>query len=141
MNAPCTWLWCGRLDRLAEVHDLIRRCRFADGEGGCPGNNDGGGTSSWYVWSCLGLYPLSGTPYCLLVSPTVESAEIPFGTGRLSIAVTRESAKSIHPVGFTFNGRSFKEPWLPLKDLTKGGLLEFRLADRPQGKSPVPDWL
>lgn len=141
MDAPLCWFWIGRSDRVAEVHDLVRRCRFADGEGGLPGNNDGGGTSSWYVWSCLGLRPFAGTPYVFLVSPTVVRADIPFGAGRLSIAVERENAKSIYPADYVFNGRELREPWLPVADLVKGGRLVFRLADKPAGKSFVPDWL
>ena len=37
METPYCWLWVGRSDRMAEVIDLIRRCRFTTGEGGCPG--------------------------------------------------------------------------------------------------------
>ena len=141
METPYCWLWVGRSDRMAEVIDLIRRCRFTTGEGGCPGNNDTGALSSWYVWCCLGIYPLTGTRYCLLGSPSVTHAELDLSGGTLKIAVEREGAKSIYPVGYEFNGRKFAEPWLTLSEVESGGELTFRLADRPAGDSPVPDWL
>ena len=141
METPYCWLWAGRSDRLAEVSDLIRRCRFTTGEGGCPGNNDTGALSSWYVWCCLGIYPLTGTPYYLLGSPSVERAEIDLPGGTLKIAVERESAASIYPAGYEFNGKTFSEPWLKLSELEAGGTLKFRLTDRPNGSSPIPDWL
>lgn len=142
MEAPFAYLWCGRPDRMAEVVDLVRLCRFADGEGGLPGNNDSGGTSAWYVWSCLGIHPLPGTPYYLLGSPAIESAEIDFADGTLKIVVERESAKSIYPAGFRFNGRDFREAWLPVRELEKDGKLVFRLKDKPPSASfPVPNWL
>lgn len=141
METPFTYIWCGRPDRTAAVIDLVRRYRFADGQGGCPGNNDSGATSSWYVWSCLGLYPLSGTPYYLIGSPSVESAEIDFPGGVLKIETERESKESIYPVDYAFNGKRFREPWIPVVELEKGGRLLIRLSDKPAPAAPVPKWL
>lgn len=141
METPYAYIWCGRPDRTAEVVDLVRRCRFTTGEGGCPGNNDSGGTSSWYVWACLGIYPYAGTPYYLIGTPSVESAEVDFLRGTLKIKVVRESAGSIYPVGYSFDGRSFAEPWIKVSELEKGGELRIRLADRPlSGRAPLPAW-
>lgn len=142
MDTPYAYIWCGRPDRTAEVVDLIRRCRFRNGEGGCPGNNDSGGTSSWYVWNSLGIYPLTGTPYYLLGTPSVDSATFRFSRGILKIAVERESAESVYPVGYVFNGEAFRNPWIEVGKLEVGGTLLFRLADRPaSGTAPVPGWL
>ncbi len=142
MDAPYAYLWCGRADRTAEVVDAVRRYRFADGEGGCPGNNDSGATGSWYVWNCLGLYPLTGTPYYLLATPSVDSATWQFARGRLTIGVKRESAASIYPVAWRFNGRSLAGPWIRVTELEQGGRLEFELRDRPPAAaSAVPAWL
>ena len=141
METPYCYLWTGRSDRLAEVCDLIRRCRFCEGDGGCPGNNDSGGLSSWYVWCVLGIYPYTGTAYYLLGSPSVERAEIDLSQGILKIEVERESKSSIYPSEYEFNGISFKEPWISLKELEQGGTLKFKLTDHPVGKSPIPDWL
>ena len=142
MDTPYAYIWCGRPDRTAEVLDAVRRYRFAEGEGGCPGNNDSGSTSSWYVWSCLGLYPLTGTPYYLLGSPSVDSAELQFNGGRLKIRVERESSASIYPQWYKFNGKKFRSPWLKVEDVEAGGTLVFRLADSPAPEAaPVPEWL
>ena len=141
MDAPFSYIWCGRPDRTAAVVDLVRRCRFTDGPGGCPGNNDSGATGSWYVWSCLGLYPVAGTPYYLIVSPSADRAEIDFARGTLTIRAERESPRSIYPVGFDFNGRSFREPWIRVRELESGGTLTIRLADRPAPSAPIPTWL
>lgn len=141
METPYCYLWAGRSDRLAEVCDLVRRCRFCEGEGGCPGNNDSGGLSSWYVWCVLGIYPFTGSRYYLLGTPSVERAEIDLPNGTLKIEVERESEKSIYPAAYEFNGMEFSEPWLPLDCLERGGTLKFYLSDQPSGASPIPDWL
>jgi len=140
MDTPYTYLWCGRPDRMAEVVDAVRRFRYTDGEGGCPGNNDAGATSSWYVWNCLGIYPMTGTPYYMLGTPSVDEAEIDFAGGTLRIEVFRESPSSIYPVGYEFNGSAFSEPWFKVSDLEKGGTLVFHLSDSPV-HAPAPDWL
>lgn len=142
MNTPLAWFWAGRADRVCEVHDLIRRCRFSDGPGALPGNNDGGGTSAWYVWSCLGLYPLSGAPYLFLVSPTVDRASLTFADGgTLTVEVVRKGPKAIYPSEITFNGKRLEAPWLTVSALQKGGKLVFKMSEKPSGRSPVPEWL
>ena len=140
METPYCYLWAGRRDRLAEVCDLVRRCRFCEGDGGCPGNNDSGGLSSWYVWCVLGIYPYTGSDCYLLGAPSVRSAEIKFANGTLKIEVEKESENSIYPAGYEFNGRSFDEPWIKLSELEAGGVLKFYLTDSPR-ESVAPNWL
>ena len=142
MDTPYAYIWCGRPDRTAAIVDLIRRCRFKNGPGGCPGNNDSGGTSSWYVWNCLGIYPLTGTPYYLLGTPSIDSAEVFFSRGKLKISVERESPKSIYPSGYSFNGEKLHMPYLEVEKIEGGGELKFCLADNPSvGVFLTPDWL
>ena len=142
MESPFTYIWCGRPDRTAAVIDHVRRYRFTDGPGGCPGNNDSGATSSWYVWGCLGIYPLTGTPYYLMGSPSVDEAEVDFARGTLKIKAERAGKSSIYPVGYEFNGRRFREPWMTVKELEGGGTLVIRLADKPsETAAPIPTWL
>ena len=142
MDTPYAYIWCGRPDRTAAIVDLIRRCRFKNGPGGCPGNNDSGGTSSWYVWNSLGIYPLTGTPYYLLGTPSIDTAEVGFSRGKLKITVERESPNSIYPAGYSFNGKKLHVPYLEVEKIEGGGELKFCLADKPfTSVSLVPDWL
>ena len=141
METPYCYLWAGRADRLAEICDAVRRYRFASGECGAPGNIDSGGLSSWYIWCCLGIYPYTGTNYYLLGSPSVNSAEIDFAKGTLKIEVVRESANSIYPCGYEFNGKKFAEPFIAIDKLEAGGTLKFYLQDAPGAKTPIPEGL
>ncbi|MBE6377484.1 MAG: hypothetical protein E7051_01560 [Lentisphaerae bacterium] len=141
METPAAYLWCGRVDKQALIHDTIRKNMFLNGSGGCPGNNDSGALSSWYVLSVLGIYPLTGTGMVLLTSPEIKSAEITLARGVLKIEVERESASSIYPVEYTFNGRKLDGAYLPWSELASGGVLKFVLKDEPDGSFCIPDWL
>ena len=76
-----------------------------------------------------------------IVSPAVDRAEVQFTQGRLRIEVSRESGKSIFPAEWVFNGKRMQEPWLPVSEIEKGGVLAVRLVDRPSGRTPIPGWL
>ena len=141
METPAAYLWCGRADKQALIHDTIRKNMFSNGTGGCPGNNDSGALSSWYVLSVLGIYPLTGTGMVILTSPEVRSAEITLAEGVLEIEVEKESAKSIYPAEYIFNGRKLDGAYLPWSELRSGGVLKFVLKDEPCGASCIPQWL
>jgi putative alpha-1,2-mannosidase len=58
METPFAYRWSNKPEREQEVVDAVLRYQFAPGPNGLPGNNDSGGTSSWWVMSALGEYPL-----------------------------------------------------------------------------------
>ena len=140
METPYCYLWAGRQDRLAEILDVIRRCRFSCGEYGCPGNNDSGALSSWFVWCQLGIYPLTGTKYYLLGSPGIKEGILSFGNGKLKIEVEKESQNSIYSARFIVNGKEQIEPWINIDTIENNCTIKFILQDKPV-KSPIPNWL
>ena len=91
---PWTYLW---LDEPGKAAATIRRFQetFADTPAGLPGDDDLGATSSWYVWSALGLYPLiPGVP-----GYAVTPASFP--------AVTIRAPKP-----WVVKGRASVQPWV-----------------------------
>jgi putative alpha-1,2-mannosidase len=58
METPFAYRWSTKPEREQEVVDAVLSQQFAPGPNGLPGNNDSGGTSSWWVLSRLGEYPL-----------------------------------------------------------------------------------
>lgn len=50
---------------------------FSYEDAGFPGDEDNGTTAAWYIFSCLGIYPLTpGKPYFTHCNPLVESIKI-----------------------------------------------------------------
>ena len=73
MEAPMTYAYAGRLDRLAEVITACKTYSFSPGRGGVCGNLDSGGEAGWYVWAALGVHPVPGQPIYIIGVPQGET--------------------------------------------------------------------
>ena len=74
---------------------------YGDGPLGIPGDDDGGETSSWYVLSAMGFYPVCpGSPVYEIGSPIFARTVLRMGNGKefTIVAPSRIGAKQIHPI-------------------------------------------
>ncbi len=115
----------------------IQNRLWQDTSGGIPGNDDLGAMSAWYVWSALGMYPMTpGTATLALGSPLFRRAVIDLGSGRtLRIVGTDASAGRPYVRSATWNGATWTRAYAPAAAITAGGTLDFRL-----GSSPARGW-
>jgi putative alpha-1,2-mannosidase len=132
MDAPWAYLYAGRADRTAEVVHAIVTQMFGTGRGGLPGNDDSGGLSSWFVWACLGLFPVPGQSLFLLHPPAIDGAQLRMARGELAI-MTSGAPEGVqrYIASVTHNGVPIAGPWIPARALHEGGELAFTLADAP----------
>ncbi len=132
MEAPFSYVYAGRHDRMCEVVRGGMRYMFTTGRGGIPGNNDTGALSSYYVWCALGLFPVAGSDTVLLASPFLKSAKIKLSSGgELNIRTDFADNEHIYVKKALFNGREIKDFHLKIKELMRGGTLEFFMSDTP----------
>ena len=80
MTSFASYVYAGRADRMQEVLHAAKAYSFGLGRGGLAGNDDSGGESSWYVWACVGLFPLSGLPVVLIGLPSFRDVALRVGT-------------------------------------------------------------
>ncbi len=117
--------------------------RFSNTPGGLPGNDDLGSTSSWYVFSALGFYPVCpGRPLYALGSPLFQSATLHLPNGKtLVISSEHASAKNAFVQSMTVNGRPWQALTLSHAALLSGGEIVFNMGDKagawPVNKNPV----
>jgi predicted alpha-1,2-mannosidase len=106
---------------------------WSDTDRGIPGNDDLGAMSAWYVWSALGMYPMTpGTATLALGSPLFRSAVIHLGAGRrLRILGTGASPGRPYVHSATWNGARWARAYAPPTATTEGGTLDFRLSSFP----------
>ncbi len=107
-----------------------------------PGMDDQGSTSSWYVMSALGFYPVDpSSPTYILGSPIFNQATIHLGNGKDFTFIARNnSAKNIYIQSGTLNGRPWNKPWFSHSDITGGGNLVLSMGPLPNKKwGSAPD--
>ena len=134
-NEPCfevpwEYDWAGKPAGTQEVNRRIQDELFSAESNGLPGNDDGGATSSWYVWSVIGLYPeIPGVAGFAVGSPRYKQITIsPEGGGSIVINADKASTASFYVQSLRVNGTIYNSPWIPYALLKKGGALVFDLG-------------
>ena len=114
---------------------------YTDGPLGIPGDDDGGATSSWYVLSALGFYPVCpGSPVYEIGSPLFAKSAIRLGNGKqLVIIADHVSSQNKYIQSAELNGKPLDHPWFRQSDIADGATLTLEMGDHPNthwGSSP-----
>ncbi|HEU5417417.1 MAG TPA: lectin [Streptosporangiaceae bacterium] len=137
LELPWEYDYIGQPARTQQAVREIQDQLWTDTPAGAgDGNDDLGGLSAWYVWSALGLYPVTpGTADLALGSPAFPRVVISRPAGRALVILGAGAAPAAPYVqAATWDGRSWDRAYAPGRALA-GGTLRFTL-----GVSPAPDW-
>lgn len=98
-----------------------------------PGMDDQGSTSSWYVMSAMGFYPVDpSSPDYILGSPIFDEVTIHMGNGPdFKIVAKGNSSQNMYVQSATLNGRPWNKPWFSYSDIANGGTLVLTMGARP----------
>jgi len=101
------------------------------------GNDDLGAMSAWYVWSALGMYPMTpGTSTLALGSPMFTTAQVTLPSGNtLTIDGNGAADNAPYVQSATWNGSAWNNAYAPTSAITSGGTLSYTL-----GTSPNDSW-
>lgn len=112
------------------IHELIHQW-FRNDLMGVPGDEDGGGLSSFVVFSMLGFYPVTpGMPMYVIGSPFFESATINLENGKeVKIIAKNYSPKNKYIQSLKINGEVWNKTWFSHDDIKDGATLEFVMGD------------
>jgi predicted alpha-1,2-mannosidase len=106
---------------------------FRDDVFGIPGDEDGGGMSSYVVFSMMGFFQVTpGIPIYSIGSPVFNkiSIALPEG-GEFTIIAKNNSAKNKYIQKASLNGSELDKPWFTHDDLISGGELELLMGEEP----------
>ncbi|MDB5155770.1 MAG: glycoside hydrolase family 92 protein [Mucilaginibacter sp.] len=100
---------------------------------GLAGDEDGGATSSWYVFNAMGFYPqCPGRPVFDIGSPIFDETTINVGGGKTFVVEAKGvSAQNKYIQSATLNGAALNKPWMNNSDVVKGGRLVLVMGSRP----------
>ncbi|MBD1394355.1 GH92 family glycosyl hydrolase [Mucilaginibacter glaciei] len=103
--------------------------RFSDTPGGLPGNDDLGSTSSWYVFSVMGIYPVCpGRPYYAIGAPIFDQVTLHLSNGKNLVIRTDNAAADNYIQSVKVNGKPWQQLVLPHTMLTNGSNLHFTMS-------------
>lgn len=111
------------------IREVMDRLYLPTPDGYC-GDEDNGQTSSWYVFSAMGFYPVCpGTDQYVIGTPLFKKMSIRFENGKkLTITSPASSKENKYVQTITMNGRPYTKNWLGHTALMNGGSLNFNLS-------------
>ncbi|MDP9182525.1 MAG: GH92 family glycosyl hydrolase, partial [Actinomycetota bacterium] len=99
---------------------------------GLPGNDDLGSLSAWYVWSALGLGPVTpGAPFYVIGSPMFPKAVLDLPGPDLTISAPGASLTGKYVQSATLGGRPLNRAWVTHTQLRKGRVLTLQMGTAP----------
>jgi predicted alpha-1,2-mannosidase len=141
LELPWEYDYVGQPARAQQVVRQIQDSVWTDTPGGAgDGNDDLGGLSAWYVWSALGLYPMTpGTADLALGSPVFPQSVITLPDGRaLTVLGAGAADDAPYVQSATWGGRSWDAAYAPPAALISGGTLRFTLGTSATGWASGP---
>lgn len=100
---------------------------------GVPGDEDGGGLTSFVVFSSLGFYPVTpGRAEYAIGSPLFTDASISLTNGNTFRVVANGASETNKYIkSMKLNGKPLTKPFISHDDIMAGGTLELQMTDRP----------
>ena len=100
---------------------------------GIPGDEDGGGLTSFVVFSQMGFYPITpGLPMYVIGSPTFANVKLDLGNKKtFELNCINYSPENKYIQSAKLNGMVWNKSWFTHDDLMKGGKLELVMGKHP----------
>ncbi len=114
----------------------IRQCLktwFRNDLMGIPGDEDGGGLTSFVVFSSIGFYPVTpGFPVYNIGSPLFSDIKVNVGNGKFFHIVAKNcSEENKYIQSATLNGKPLNRPWITHEEVKNGATLVLNMGSRP----------
>lgn len=120
------------------VRDIVQN-RFKATPGGLPGNDDLGSTSSWYILSAMGIYPLApGIPEYTIGVPAFDTMRIHLENGK-DFVIERKNAQHTYIKLLTVNSQPYNKISISHALIANGGEMTFEMDASPANKWLVRD--
>jgi predicted alpha-1,2-mannosidase len=100
---------------------------------GLIGNEDCGQMSAWFVLSAAGFYPVTpGSQVYATGSPLFKEVRFKLESGKqFVVRALNNSPRNVYIQSATLDGKLYRKSFITDADLKRGGLLVFRMGDRP----------
>lgn len=103
------------------------------------GNDDCGQMSAWYMFNCLGFYPVAPSSNVYSIgSPCVEAITVKLsGGGSIEMDAENWSKKNVYVKALYVNGEKYDKSYLTYDQIKDGVKLRFVMSDKPAKRRAV----
>lgn len=125
--------YAGQPWKAAERLHQVVTTQYGNEPGSLCGNDDCGQMSAWYMFTCLGFYPVCpGSSYYVIGAPQLPKAALHLSNGK-TFTMTAEniSEQNIYVQSVRLNGKDWVSPFLPYEELKEGGTIAFSMGPQP----------
>jgi predicted alpha-1,2-mannosidase len=132
-HVPYLYTYAGVPWKTQEKVSQIVNTLYRDAPDGLCGNDDCGQMSAWYIFSCLGFYPVcAASNEYVFGTPSLPKAEISLENGNtFRILADKLSDKNIYIQAIYLNGETYTKLFIRHEDIMAGGELKFIMGPRP----------
>ena len=112
---------------------------YGNTPGALSGNDDCGQMSAWYMFNCLGFYPVAPSSNQYNIgSPCVKAITITMSNGK-KIEVTTEnwSEGNVYIKEMYLNGIKYPNSYLNYEDIKDGAKIHYVMSDKPNYKRAI----
>jgi predicted alpha-1,2-mannosidase len=137
------YLYCyaGQPWKAAERLHQVVSTQYGSGPGSLCGNDDCGQMSAWYLFTCLGFYPVCpASDYYVIGAPQIPQAAMHLSNGKtFTMKAENLSDQNIYVQSVRVNGKNWDSPFLPCTVVSKGGTVVYKMGPQPSqwGTHPV----
>ena len=124
--------YLGRPSRTQELTRQILDELYDDTPEGISGNEDCGQMSAWYLFTALGLYPVTPASGELqITTPRFREVTLTLPKGKLTITTDKDPAEYPYVRSISLNGKELHRLFVTTEELAGGGTLAYTLSDKP----------
>ena len=129
--------YAGMAWRTQWLVNYYRAIKYRNDPDGMDGDDDCGQMSAWYIFSCLGFYPVTpGSDEYAIGTPKFPKTTLYFDPEhpekKFEIIAHHVSALNFYIQSATLNGKKLDSPFLHHEDIVEGGQLIFEMGPTPK---------
>jgi len=112
---------------------LIADSLYNNTSAGYAGNDDCGEMSAWYVFSAMGFYPVNPASGVYAIgTPLLDESIISLSGGKtFTIRAQHRTKRNIYIQSALLNGKPFHGSFITHQSMLNGGVLEFKMGEKP----------
>ncbi|MGA2751139.1 MAG: GH92 family glycosyl hydrolase [Verrucomicrobiota bacterium] len=114
------------------LHEVVKT-QYGNKPNSLSGNDDCGQMSAWYLFTCMGFYPVCpASGYYVIGAPQIRKAAMHLSKGKVfTMTAENLSEQNIYVQSVRLNGKDWNSPFLPYKELRNGGRIVFTMGPQP----------